>query len=388
MRNYLVIVFSTFVFAQIGFNVAAQPDSTVVHQSNRSFGHGFSSFGEKILKQVTWENDDRVFVIYPAGGYSSRTGLEIGIMPVFSWKNQTRDHQEKGHPNTLTASFQTSTKGMVEIRWELEWFPSPVWQIRAKTDFLKVNDRLWLPNVYNHSDDGIEYISKRFGCTTELLYGIGKRLFIGGTFQLFDFSFKAWPDDFVFENMIGTQGGLLTGAGPVLQFDSRDHILYPRQGNYIRCAAIFNNKLIGGNYRFQNYTMEFSKSVGVNNKILASQFIWEYSPGDVPFFMLPKLGGKDRLRGIGHSQRIVGKSVWLIQSELRMHLWWRFGAVAFAGMGQATAKPAFSFNEVIYSGGAGLRFRILPNDPLNIRIDAGLASHGLKGFFISLKEAF
>jgi outer membrane protein assembly factor BamA len=390
MRIFLLIVLIIFsrLFYVDGGNVTVEPDTISEKQKVIGKTDALSGFGEQMLDLLTWQRGDKVLVIYPAGGYSSRTGLEAGIMPVFSWKDNSDKDRPTGRPNTLMATIQLSTNGMVELRSELDWFPSAAWQIRLKADFVKINDRLWLPSDFDSSDEGFKYESRRLGGAIQLLYGISGKLNAGATLQIYDFTFRQWPDGLDLKSVDGSKGGLVFGMGPVLMFDSRDHILYPRRGNYMSCAAVINAPLFGGDYQFQNYMVDLRNFFSLRNKVVASQLLWEYAPNDVPFFMLPKLGGKERLRGIGHSQRIVNNSVWLVRSELRFPLWWRFGAVAFAGLGQASEMPSFNCNEIVYSGGAGLRFRILPDEPLNIRLDAGFASHGLSGFFISLKEAF
>jgi outer membrane protein assembly factor BamA len=390
MRIFLLIVLILFspLFYVDGSNGIIEKDSISEKQIVTSKTDALSGFGERVLDLLTWQRDNKVVVIYPAGGYSSRTGLEAGIMPVYSWKNNSDNGRPTGRPNTLMATIQLSTNGMVELRSELDWFSSAAWQIRLKTDFVKINDRLWLPSDFDSSDEGIKYESRRLGGAIQLLYGISGKLNAGATLQIYNFTFRQWPNELNLKSVEGLKGGLVFGIGPVLMFDSRDHILYPRRGNYLSCAAVINAPLFGGDYQFSNYMVDLRNFISLQNKVVASQLLWEYAPNDVPFFMLPKLGGKERLRGIGHSQRIVNNSVWLARSELRFPLWWRFGAVAFVGLGQASEMPLFNLNEIIYSGGAGLRFRILPDEPLNIRLDAGLASHGLSGFFISLKEAF
>ncbi len=391
MRTFFIPAFFVlFVFcflAVVNAKAQTQTDSINIKENKPGFYEGISGLGEKIISYLTWQRNDNVLVVYPSGGYSPRTGLYVGATPMYSWKNKSELNRWDGHPNSLTSSFQISTNDMVELNAELEWFPSKHWQIRSKGEFVKINDRLWgIPSL--NVDDGVEYLSKHVGFTAEILYKLGAKLFVGGTVQLFDYSFNDWDKEVDATTIFGSEGGLISGLGPVVMFDSRDHILYPLHGSFFKGAAIINDDVFGGNYRFQNYLFDFRQFTSLNRKVLATQLLWEYSPGDVPFYMLPKLGGKDRLRGIGHSQRIINQSVWLLQSELRMPLWWRFGAVVFAGMGEASVEPSVNFDNLIYSGGIGLRFRILPDEPLNVRIDAALASGGLNGFFVCLKEPF
>ena len=383
-RVRTIIVFLLLVFSFHG--LWGQSDSLAGFIERSRLYKDFFDLGEKVLDHLTWERGRSVLVVYPAGGYSQRTGLEMGIMPVLSWHNKEEKRQLAGHPNTFTSTFQFSTHGMVELRGEVELFPSSKWQLRSRLNLLKLNDRLW--PIGDGNEDYVTYQSKRYEFSGEVLYGVGSGLFVGSIFQLQNFNFSNWGFIANPVEIEGLEGGGVTGAGPAVLYDTRSHVYFPRKGFYIKGSVEFNFKSAMGDYAYRDYLVDFRKYVSLRKKVLASQLLWEYASGKVPFFMLPKLGGSDRLRGVGHSQQVIDQHVWLMQSELRFPLWWRFGGVGFAGFGQARPKPEVDWSHLIYSGGVGLRFRILPDDPLNIRVDAALASGGLHGFFISLKEAF
>lgn len=367
-------------------NLFGQSDSLMGFLERSRLYQDFFDFGEKVLDRLTWERGRSVLVVYPAGGYSQRTGLEMGVMPVLSWQNKKEELRVAGHPNTFTSTVQFSTSGMLELRGEVELFPSSKWQLRSKLNLLKLNDRLW--PIGDNNKDYVTYRSKRFEFSGEVLYGVGAGLFVGGAAQLLGFNFSDWGVIAYPMAIEGLEGGGITGIGPSVLYDTRSHVYYPRKGFYIKGAAEINFESAIGDYAFRNYLIDFRKYVSFRKKVLANQLLWEYAPGKVPFFMLPKLGGSDRLRGVGHSQQVIDKHVWLVQSELRFPLWWRLGGVGFVGMGQARPEPEIEWHDLIYSGGVGLRFRILPNDPLNVRLDAALATGGRHGIFISLKEAF
>jgi len=108
----------------------------------------------------------------------------------------------------------------------------------------------------------------------------------------------------------------------------------------------------------------------------------------VPYYLLSEVGGKYRLRRLDHSRRIVDKSVWLVRSEFRSHLWWRIGTVLFVESGGAGSYFLSDSGSPIISGGGGLRLRIFPKESLNVRLDAAMASGGFYGISLSLKEAF
>src|SRR5690554_2364626 len=82
------------------------------NQQNQGDLKGFDSLaalGESILSRLTFESAQGIWTVYPAGGYSQRTGLEFGLMPVYSWKNLKRE-TPVGTVNTLSSSLQFSDR--------------------------------------------------------------------------------------------------------------------------------------------------------------------------------------------------------------------------------------------------------------------------------------
>jgi hypothetical protein len=335
-----------------------------------------AGLGEKVLKSVTYENKRHVFVIYPAGGYSRRSGLEVGVMPVFGWyplKSKTL--------NTISFSPQLSTNGMVELRGEAELYFDK-WRWFFKAQYLKMPEKYW--GVYSASSvfDGVDYNSRQITGETELLRKLGHHWLTGifamtGSWRFFDWQYGSdeWP--------AFLQEGQLVGFGPVLLFDSRDHQLFPHGGIYFKSSWLY---FVDDD--FSDFLTDLRYYVSLNNNVLALQGLVECTPGNVPYYMLPELGGKYRLRGIDNPKRVVDKSVWLLRGELRIPVWWRLGAVMFAEVGGAGNRFLSDVGTPVLSTGGGLRFRMLPHEPLNIRMDVAVASGGLYGVTISLKEAF
>ncbi len=339
-------------------------------------------FGENVLDYFTYQTSSGIWSLYPAGGYSSRTGLEFGIMPVYSWYGKK---PQQGIVNTFTSSLQFSTKGMVEVSSQLEWFISPRWRLQNRVDLLNLYDRYW-GSWSENFNEGLRYKSNSFGGRIGFSGRISSTFYFGIASDIRHFGLNLSDDQI--QELNAQKRGLLSGIGPSFLFDNRDHVLYPQKGSYLNSSWIlYQNKLIG-DYEFNNFLLDLRHYLTVGRPVLAFQFLWEYSKGDVPFFVIPQLGGKDRLRGIGHSNRVVDNSVCILKSEMRSHLFWRIGAVLFLEAGKASEIPDFKPADLIYSYGGGLRFRIHPNEPLNIRIDAALSSINTYGLFISLKETF
>jgi len=112
--------------------------------------------------------------------------------------------------------------------------------------------------------------------------------------------------------------------------------------------------------------------------------------GDPPFQSLSLLGdsGKQNLMRGYYRGRYRDKNIIVFQTEYRIPLWWRFGAVAFIGVGNvASAFDMFKIKTVKYSYGAGLRFQLDDKEKINLRIDIGFGKE-TSGFYFTIGEAF
>ena len=92
------------------------------------------------------------------------------------------------------------------------------------------------------------------------------------------------------------------------------------------------------------------------SQILAVQATAQIIDGTAPFQDLAHFGGQDFLRGYFDGQ-YRDKTEVGGQVEYRIPVWWRFGAVGFAGVAQVADKMSrWSLDEFKFAGGAGIRF--------------------------------
>lgn len=76
------------------------------------------------------------------------------------------------------------------------------------------------------------------------------------------------------------------------------------------------------------------------------------------------------------------------QVEYRTHVWRRFGAVVFLGVGDvANEWGDFKLGEFEYSYGVGLRCIFNKKEGINLRADLGFGEN-TNGLYISVEEAF
>ncbi len=188
-------------------------------------------------------------------------------------------------------------------------------------------------------------------------------------------------------DVLGRDGGIISGLGVVSNFDTRDNIFFPRKGVFLETVVLANQTFLGSDFNYVNYVVDFSKYFTINkNHVLALNAFGNFNSGNPPFFQLALLGGTKKMRGYFEGT-YRDKNLLLSQIEYRLPLFWRFGMVAFGSYGAvAPSLSQFQINQFRYTYGAGIRFR-LNDDGVNVRLDAAF-SKNTSGFYLTFLEAF
>ena len=126
--------------------------------------------------------------------------------------------------------------------------------------------------------------------------------------------------------------------------------------------------------------------------VLAFHSYTEFTGGDAPFYELALLGGNNKMRGYVQG-RFRENHLQVFQAEYRAHLFWRLGIVGFASVGTVENRLVdFDVNNVKFTAGAGVRFRLTKEEPINLRVDVGAGHNELdgftSGFYVTIGEAF
>jgi hypothetical protein len=223
---------------------------------------------------------------------------------------------------------------------------------------------------------------------------IGQNMFTGPRFRyvkLYDVSFQT-PDGepATFPSLNGVQGhtGLAFGWG--IQYDRRNRLLTPTRGSFMEINTVYQHKDLGSTYSFGKIELDarnYFDLRGNENSVLAVQIRSVNAFGDVPFDLMPFLGGGVIMRGI-YQGRYRDKNSTAAQAEFRQHIFWRIGAVAFFAAGTVGESAAQVFNsDWRYTGGGGIRFNIGRDEKTNIRFDFGIGPN-TSGAYITFGEAF
>ncbi|MDD8019680.1 MAG: BamA/TamA family outer membrane protein [Acidobacteriota bacterium] len=186
----------------------------------------------------------------------------------------------------------------------------------------------------------------------------------------------------------GSQGGWISGPGLIVNYDNRDNIFYPSSGYYLQFFGFWNNRIFGSSFNYLNFVLDARRYLEVGAKqVLVLQGFLETASGNVPFYKFPKIGG-NLLRGY-YGGRFRDHNILAFQTEYRFPIWKKLSGVAFAGLGTlADSIKHFSWDNLKYSAGFGLRFKVIPREKVNIRIDFAFGPGGTSGIYMSAGEVF
>lgn len=184
----------------------------------------------------------------------------------------------------------------------------------------------------------------------------------------------------------GVKGGFVNGVGLQLQYDSREHTLFPIRGLYASSKILFYEPAWGSDYSF------YATDIDVRSyRRIAGGVIWANQlmaslrdGGDVPFYHLSLLGGPKMMRGYFEG-RYRDQNSWAMQTELRIPVWIRFFVVPFLSVGDVFNFERYQ-RDVKFAGGLGLRYIVDHGNRVNIRCDVAYGQNFQ--FYLSVLEAF
>jgi outer membrane protein assembly factor BamA len=162
---------------------------------------------------------------------------------------------------------------------------------------------------------------------------------------------------------LGADGDMVH-AGLALEIDRRDDTFFPRSGGryYAGVNAFHGLSDVHDFTRADVDVRQYFAVPKTTNHVIAvrSQFAFSGGAGDsaVPFYMLPRLGGSNTLRGY-ESSRFTDEHAMAFSAEYRWRLSRKLQLVGFADAGQvAPDLNAFELSTLRTSFGAGIRYRI------------------------------
>ncbi len=281
--------------------------------------------------------------------------------------------------NQIIAAFST------DIYWD-----SSNYNFIGNISYLKFPNTFYGIGTSTLEDNKEDFTPEQFAFDLRLKYQFLPGIYAGLGYEFENFALiETDPDGILGQEVIrGNKGGKISRVMGILTYDSRDDVFWPSKGFLSRLTLGVSEGLFGSDFNFTEFTFDSRSYHHIADKlVLANQMRYSRVNGGAPFYRLPGLGGESTMRGY-YDGRFTDKNMYAIQSEIRVPIWWKIGAVAFGGIGDVSESiNDFQIKNIKHSYGFGLRFRINSDDLANIRFDYGIGAK-TSGFYISFAEAF
>jgi outer membrane protein assembly factor BamA len=273
------------------------------------------------------------------------------------------------------------------------FFPREKYILNTNFSYSYFPDRFWGLGNTTPSTQEEEYDFRQYYIYLHAQRLLTKKVFVGISYEfqrVIDVNVK--PGGlFDQQNVKGRTPYQVSGIGASISWDKRNSTFWPNKGHLLSLSATHFSSWILSDHRYTNIVADARLYRRISRKqILALQAYGFFNTStDVPIRSLASLGGADRMRGFFNG-RYRDNDLLSFQAEYRVHLFNRFSAVAFTGVGDVNGKYSrVTWSHLKYSFGAGLRFSTSRTEKQHIRIDYGFGNgKGNSGLYVQFGEAF
>jgi outer membrane protein assembly factor BamA len=333
----------------------------------------------------------RQLLVFPIITESIETGWSFGTIGALVFRPSAKDTISRTSNLELIGLYSTK-KQLVAVLNGSQYFHNEKYILNEQFSFSSFPDKFWGLGK-NSPDTAVEpYKFKQTYVYLHLLRKVANKLFIGVLYEkqnVWDISYV--PGGlFDKQQVVGRQGYQVDGLGTSLTYDSRNNAFEPGKGFFGQLYFNHFDKFWGSYYNYDNLMIDLKAYLPVGyKKVLALElFSFNNTGNEVPLRSLASFGGASRMRGY-YEGRYKDQNQLVLQAEYRFPIYKRFRGVVFGGGGDVGGSfTDYSFSDLKYSYGAGLRFALSQKEKLNLRIDYGIGQGNNSGFYIQLGEAF
>jgi hypothetical protein len=330
-------------------------------------------------------------VILPVLAYSPDTDLMFGgtVLQFFYLEDDGPDVR----PSLLVPVFIRTSRSqtMAFLQGDLNWDRG---RRRAliSGSFLRFPDQFYGVGRDSRDEDEEDYTPQELGWGLAYEQRVWRDLRLGLGWRQTRYELREVLTGGLLDTGDYARPGRTTMSQPELtvSWDSRDNTWSPRRGVWLRGLLYFARPGLGSDHDVTGRQIDLRayRAAGERSS-WAVQVRADWVDGDAPFYVLPRLGGQDGLRGYTGG-RYMDKALIYGRVEWRSgpRLWDRVGGALFAGLGDVAPRPgAFTTRASLYTVGGGVRVLLNRLEGVSLRADYGVG-HGHSGFFLTLGEAF
>ncbi|PIB33975.1 hypothetical protein BFP72_00270 [Reichenbachiella sp. 5M10] len=332
------------------------------------------------------------YMPFPILSYSQETGQVFGLVK-YNMINLVKSDTVSAASN-FSALVSASTEGQFKFVINSKTYLKQD-RIVTQSEASYINFPQNVRGIGNDvmTDDPTEVVTISLNFINSALFAIkDEKTFYVGVDQYFRNYTKVEADSNSFlveDEVAGYQGGRVSGFGPAMIYDTRDHRYNPQTGHYLESSYKVFGSFFGSDFKYTAFKVDYRQFINPwHQHVIAFQFRTNVSTGDVPFFTMSQMGGSSHMRGY-YQGAIRDKAIVDTQVEYRMPIWKMIGVVAFASAGRVAPNlGAMALDGLWYGGGAGLRIMVDRKNRANLRLDYGLGEEGASAFVIGFTEAF
>lgn len=382
MRSFLlkILVSLTFSFV-ITFVGLAQKKPKVLDE-------------KKLLRKVKREQKklDRKYriVVLPSIYYTPETNLAGGLSAIGVFKTNKKDSVNAKTSRIIAAGIYTLNDQIIfSVPYDV-FLKEDKFRLSGQLGFFRYPFKysgLGSDHPVDFSEDYESYFP-RFRIKT--VRRLKRDLYAGGQFWYQNVTMTSIKEGGLLqlEQVSGFQGGVTSGAGISVIYDSRDDQLDPKKGWFNDFSTLHNSDLFGSDFSYDSYVLDARKYLPIKtNQVLALQFFSEFHFGNPPFNQMGLMGGQVRMRGYREGIYRDKKKI-ETQAEFRTKIYWKFlSFVVFGGAGTVGQKVDDLGSRIFLSGGGGARIWMDKTKKIFIRLDYGVGE-GTSGFYFNLGHSF
>ncbi len=325
------------------------------------------------------------YTAWPSLYYTPETRLAVGgvLVGLMRFGDSSCRKSNIQHYLSITQNRQV----LIENSWQL-FLARDKWLWQGKIDIDRFPELFFGIGKMNLDCPPIAYQAGQLRVYNSWMRRIKKHAYLGPALRLDGLSkpkFTASTQQEKLTQAVGGNGFFALSYGLSFVLDNRDFALNASRGQYLEVNV--NQGFFQQPKAFYSFSLDARKYLAFRkNTIFAFQAIHRLSTDNIPFRLMPSLGGPSVLRGY-YAGELRDTKVWMLQAEWRQHVAGRFGIVCFAGTGNFNTNYDALLTQLHTQVGLGLRCRIKKNENLNVRLD--FAYTGSKSnVYLVLAEAF
>ena len=350
----------------------------------------YSAFGHPPeAEKDTLEEKRNGFLFIPVLYYTPETGVAGGVAANYYFRE--RNSQSSSKPSSILPLFVYTQKKQIISLFILDlYLKNENVHLENNINFLKFPDTFYGIGNRTPEENEEDYTPQNFTLEVKFWSRVRSKLYIGVGYDFSDWRLKETEDGGLLSGTYipGSEGCRTSGIGLLMKWDTRDELFYPSSGYFLQLFSTFYADRLGSDYDFNIYEADIRRYFSLfTSHVIAVQGFIKMTTGDPPFQMLSRLGGPELLRGY-YEGRYRDRDMLVFQTEYRLPLWRKFGAVAFAGLGDVASElRSFQTKYGKYAAGVGLRYMLNTKEKINIRFDVAFGKD-TSGFYITMLEAF